>query len=87
MGAFRKGLKTGPGKCFYDNGELWFDGNFKDDKFHGTDCKIHYNSGVMKYQGEMLNGKKEGRGILYTTKGRVYASGFFENDKLVMKDE
>ncbi len=87
MGSFVNGLKNGPGKLHYDTGDIWFEGTFKDDKFHGSDCKIYYTSGKLKYEGEMIAGKKEGRGTLSTTKGRVYATGLFVNDKLETKDE
>ena len=36
------GVKYGPGKLYYETGSLWFEGDFKDDKFHGAEIYQYY---------------------------------------------
>ena len=49
-----------------------------EDEEHFKKIKVHYyNNG--KYQGEMKNGRKEGKGIFYYKNGAIY-KGYFKNN-------
>ena len=46
-----EGKKTGDGKFYYENGKLWYEGNFKDDKFDGKNIKTYHSNGNLKFEG------------------------------------
>ena len=64
---------------FYENGDYYVGQSLKGIK-HGKG-KIYYSDGNIKYEGEFVNGKKEGRGKLIFVNGEYYI-GQFSNNKL-----
>lgn len=69
-GCWKIGQKSGKGKCYYNNGNIKYQGLFAKDDYNGYGIYFHplYN-GVSIYEGEFVDGKKEGKGIgLYFSK-------------------
>ena len=44
---------------------------------------IFYIDGKKHYEGEWLNGKNHGRGIVYYENGSIYRTGVFKNGEFV----
>lgn len=78
-----QGYYNGYGKGFYDNGEVFLEGNFKKGKLHGDKCKIFKDNGVLIFQGGMFNGIPNGHCKEYNDSGKVITMGNFINGKLV----
>ena len=53
-------MKTGKGKFYHENGTLWFDGNFENDKFHQDNMETFHPTGNKKFEGTMKEGQKQG---------------------------
>lgn len=66
---------------------MWYQGIFNNDKFEDECCKTYYMNGQLKYEGAMSGGKRNGVGILYTEKGKIYRKGIFADDKFIGKDD
>ena len=68
-GEFLNGERNGKGKEYNDNGQLIFEGEFKQGKRWKGKCKEYhiYNSLKITFEGEYLNGKK--------WKGKEYSYG------------
>ena len=49
--------KNGKGKTFHQNGELKFEGKFKNGEKNGK-CKEYHSNGVLHFESEFLNEKK-----------------------------
>lgn len=52
----------GKGKIYFKSSHSSFSGEFKDGKFHGSNCL--YETSGHSYAGDFLNGKKNGKGVL-----------------------
>ena len=81
-GEFKNGLKEGYGKYFNYEKEIYYIGQWKNDKKNGKGILYRLNSLKKReiiYEGEFLDDKKEGKGkILY--KNRDYYIDSFVND-------
>ena len=64
------GIKNGKAKeYYYSNGNLYFEGEYLDEKKHGK-AKAYYDNGKLKFEGEFNNGIKwEGKG--YKENGEI----------------
>ncbi|WP_420909136.1 toxin-antitoxin system YwqK family antitoxin, partial [Lysinibacillus fusiformis] len=69
-GHFFEALKHGKGKVFSRQGMLEAEGQFKEDKMtaHGT---LYYANGQASYRGELVHGKKHGRGDYFNEDGKI----------------
>ncbi len=82
-GDWKNDKMNGNGKMIDPDGDVVYDGEFKDDLFHGHGV---YNSscefGDITYEGEFANGKMHGTGVLTTTgvMGQGTMRGEFKND-------
>ena len=65
-------------KKIYDNGNYYI-GEMLNDNRHGKGI-LYYKNGNIKYEGEFVNGKKEGEGT-YTDKNGNYYSGHWSKNK------
>ena len=70
------------GKEYYGNGQLRYDGEYKDGKFHGKG-KDYHMSGQLFYEGEYKDGKRAGQGKFYDEYGRIVCEGEWQNGKLI----
>ena len=80
-GQYLNGMKFGRGVLKKKlNGELIYDGYFKDDKFNGNGI-LYLNNGYV-YEGSFYNGKKQGKGALYSfDKKFIYEGDWFDDEK------
>jgi antitoxin component YwqK of YwqJK toxin-antitoxin module len=80
FGEMCEGKRENYGKCFYDNGVLCIDGNFKEDKLEGENITIYWSNGKLQYYGHMRGGKCEGYGKAFYLGGKLRYAGFWKND-------
>ena len=76
-GEFKDNMKDGEGTIYDLNGNIIFEGNFKNNELQGEQ-NIQLKNGD-KFEGQIINGKKEGYGI-FTSKGSRY-EGFYVDNK------
>ena len=62
---------------FYDNGEYYI-GQFKDNKFNGKGIKYDKNGNII-YEGDFINGRREGNGKMFDEIGNYYIGQFKDN--------
>ena len=43
--------------------------------------KEYYNNGILKYEGEYINGKRNGKGEEHDNNGKLIFKGYFKNGK------
>ncbi len=81
------GMKNGKGILRKrNNGEVIFDGFFKDDKFEGQGI-LYLNNGYI-YEGNFTNGKKQGKGILSSEDQKFkYQGNWVEDEKEGLGEE
>ena len=67
--------KFGYGKLYYDNGVLFYAGNFEKNEIDGIDTKIfrNYNDEIF-FEGVVKEGSKEGPGKLFFAKKELPVS-------------
>lgn len=80
------GNKQGKARYYHENGKLWFDGHFKDDKFNDKGITTWHPNGNKKFTGDFVKGLKQGKGILRYETGDVWFDGTFKDDKFDGKD-
>ena len=76
-GEFKKGLKYGKGKEYYPNNKIKYDGNFVNDNYNGEGKLIERNG--YSYIGQWIDGKKNGRGVLYYKENILYEGDFIDD--------
>ncbi len=91
-GKIVKGIREGTWVSYWDNGQLDYRGNYKNDKKEGT-WVSYWDNGQLWDKGNIKNGKKEGRWVFYDSGGtkRITAdtygwdegSGVYRNGKKV----
>jgi antitoxin component YwqK of YwqJK toxin-antitoxin module len=69
----------GNGKIYYENGNINYIGEFKDDNPHRKGK--YYENGNIQYEGDFKNGKYDGNGKKYFEDGGYYI-GEFKDGKL-----
>lgn len=74
-----KGLKNGNCKVYYKNGKVAEERMWKDGKQNGP-CKKYFEGGEIKYIGQYINDKVEGKVVFYQINGKVDAEGLYKND-------
>ena len=80
-------IKSGNGiiKEFYENGNLYYEGELKDGKKQGKG-KIYDINGSLIYDGKLINGIKNGKGKEYDEKGNLIFEGNFKSGKRMKID-
>ena len=59
-----EGKYNGEGKQYYENGNIYYDGEFKNDRYHGYGI-LYYMNERKHYEGEWIKGKRDGKGAEY----------------------
>ena len=77
-GDFKEGKMDGEGQCFDQNGNLIYEGQWKNNLIHGKGIYI-WNEGK-RYEGEFMHGKKHGKGKFYLN-GELIYEGTWKFDK------
>lgn len=77
------GVKNGPGVLFTEEGHKSYEGEFLDNKFHGSDCKLFHPDGQVAFIGQISNGVKSGYGQEYFSNGVLCYQGNFGQDKKI----
>ena len=68
---------------YYDNGQLFYKGDYKNGKKDGP-WVIYWSNGQLHYKGDYRNGKKEGTYVFFNRDGSKYLwSGVYRNGKKV----
>ena len=77
-----EGFKQGYWEEYHDNGELFFKGNYKDDKKDGY-WEYYWSNGNVYSKGNYKNGGYDGEWFYYHPDGRLEYKELYEYDKLV----
>ena len=72
--------RNGKGVEYYKNGKVKYEGDFKNDEYHGNGTYYFENGEV--YYGEFYKGKRHGNGIIFKD-NKLVKGGQFKNDKYV----
>jgi hypothetical protein len=78
--------KNGIFKDYYENGQLKYEGNFKDDEYNDEYGKFYFENGDV-YTGQFKNGKKHGIGFIVKKNGVIKENAIYENDECINKEE
>ena len=78
--------KNGKYKEYYNNGNLKYDGNFKDDEYNDENGQYIFENGDT-YIGQFKNGKKHGKGLLLNKNYEIIKDCEYENDIDIIKKE
>jgi len=65
----------GKGKKYYENGKLYFEGEYIKGERNGKGKEYYYVSDKLKFEGEYLNGEKNGKGKEYHWNGELEFGG------------
>ena len=76
-GRLEKGIKTGEGKEYDEEGKVLFSGNYAEGQRNGTGSV--YKEGKLIYEGSVAGEHYEGEGTLYYPDGNVQYRGGFHN--------
>lgn len=71
---FKKGI------CYYINGNIQYDGNWFNSKYHGSGI-LYYENGNVKYVGNWNDGLYQNYGKLYSSNNNIYYDGNWDNGK------
>ncbi len=78
-GDFEDNLYSGNGKYYFEGG--WYEGEFRNGMYNGKGK--FYNSGKLVYEGDFIDGAKQGFGIEYDGDGNeIYRGTFVNNEKV-----
>jgi hypothetical protein len=80
VGEFFSGMPDGQGSETFSDGSNYV-GEFKNGQRNGRGTYTFPNGD--RYVGEFKGGNQHGQGIRYDANGKIIASGYFENDKLL----
>jgi len=80
VGEFFSGMPDGQGSETFSDGSNYV-GEFRNGQRNGRGTYTFPKGD--KYVGEFKGGSQHGQGILYDANGKIIATGYFENDKLV----
>ena len=72
--------RNGEGKEYYKNGNLKYEGNFKNDLYDDDNGKYYYENGNV-YIGQFKNGKEYGEGIIYNKEGEPINIDEYKEDE------
>ena len=75
-----KGRRQGTWRSFYPNGQLRYEGQFKNDKCKGT-FKYYDEQGNLKATNEFDKSGEKALNKTYAPNGRMIATGYYQNQK------
>ncbi len=79
-GQWKDNLRHGQGKFYWNDGEI-YEGEYNNDRREGYGT--YYWENGEKYVGEWKQDARNGKGEFYNKRGKLKASGIWENDKLI----
>ena len=77
-----EGRKQGVWVNYFNTGELWFKGNFKDGVKDGY-WESYYDNGSLLAKGNFKNGEKDGFWYEYFRQGGLMNKNFFDNGQII----
>jgi antitoxin component YwqK of YwqJK toxin-antitoxin module len=77
-----KGQRHGYWEVYYDNGQLYFKGDYVNGQRHGYSEEYHPN-GKLEYKGNYVNGKKHGHWEFYYLSGLFNCERYYDMSKEV----
>ena len=83
-GEYKDGLRNGKGKEYYNDGNIEFEDEDEDEDEYSDDKECNKEKeyyGKLKYEGEYLNGKRNGEGKEYYIDGQLKFEGKYLADK------
>ena len=90
-GEWKLGKKSGRGKEYLPNGKLIYEGLYENNKYNDKEGRFYFKNGY-NYIGSFVNGKIEGKGILffdgnyYVDKTIEVMNNLFENPSEILDD-
>jgi hypothetical protein len=79
--------KNGKFKEYYENGDLKYEGNFKDDEYEDDNGQFYFENGE-SYIGQFKKGKKHGKGFILDKNQTLLKEDIeYENDFLIDKQK
>ena len=69
-------------ESYYENGNLWYKGNYVDGNRHGS-WESYYSNGNLAFKGNYVDGKEHGYWEGYYSNGKLWHKGFYGMDKEV----
>ena len=79
--------KNGKFKEFYENGDLKYEGNFKDDEYDDDNGQFYFENGE-SYIGQFKKGKKHGKGFILDKNQNLLKEDIeYENDIYIDKEK
>ena len=83
-GSIENGKREGAWVTYYENGQLWYKGDYKSGKQEGAWVSYH-KTGKLKSKGNFKNGKATGAWVGYLKDGTVFKdwTGTFKDGKKI----
>merc|ERR1712151_817210 len=75
LGKLENGQKSGMGKEFHPNGNLYYEGNYQNNEPHGDQVTLWHPNKQTMYTGGMVEGKKHGHGTEFYENGQILFNG------------
>jgi antitoxin component YwqK of YwqJK toxin-antitoxin module len=80
-GGILEGSKEGPGIEYFEDGKIWYEGEFVNNQRTCFNGLVYYPNGELMYEGAVLNNKKHGFGKMFDSQCyKLRYEGQFEND-------
>jgi len=73
------GIRNGYWEEYFSNGQLWFKGNYIDDKRDGY-WEVYYSNGQLWFKGNYIDDKRDGYWEWYNRDGNLRESIFYHNN-------
>jgi antitoxin component YwqK of YwqJK toxin-antitoxin module len=83
-GAIITGKRDGFWESYYENGQLNWKGNYKDDCLDGP-WEYYYDNGQLSYKGNYIGGKEDGIFEHYKENGKFHKKEKWKNGKVIFK--
>ena len=83
-GTIINGKRDGFWESYYENGQLNWKGNYKDDCLDGP-WEYYYDNGQLSYKGNYIGGKEDGIFEHYKENGRFHKKEKWKNGKVIFK--
>jgi antitoxin component YwqK of YwqJK toxin-antitoxin module len=77
-----KGEKHGYWESYYNNGQLWYKGNYVNGQQHGY-WESYFDNGQLWYKGNYINGNRHGYWECYRYNGNKFYVGYYDMNKRV----
>ena len=81
-GEFADGKKDGKWTFWFEDGKVWSEGYFKENKRWGK-AKVYHKTGNLYYSGTYTNGKKDGDWKFYNKEGALMNKATFDMGKIL----